>query len=169
MKTTLTKTILALAVMATASMASAKDIPAWGCGLNFTGVSKGVQVLIGFSEFKGSGTLTCRSAEGRRVEYPITVTMKSSLLAPRISVGYMELYGQALQIALSNGTPEALLGNYEIVSGRVAVGAGAGVITAVRAAQKDLSLSISLQLVKGAGLELGFSKLKIELDPSRTN
>lgn len=169
MKTIITKTIIALALSLSASVAAAEGVPAWICNLNFNGVSTGVQVIVGFSEFKGAGNVSCLSASGAKVEYPVVVKMKASPVAPRISLGRMHLYGEALQVAISNGTPEALLGNYVVAQGRAAIIGGVGVITAVRAADENLSLSISLQLTKGLGIDLGFSKLKIELDQSRMN
>jgi hypothetical protein len=142
---------------------SVSKSPAWICSLNFNGVSKGVQIIIGFSEFKGSGTLKCKSAANEKVTYPVVVKMGASPIAPAISLGYMELYGEALQFALSNGTPEALLGDYLMAQGRASIIGGVGVITAVRAAQKDLSLTISLQLVHGLGLDLGFTRMNLSL------
>ncbi|MBY0554712.1 hypothetical protein K2P97_09295 [bacterium] len=168
MKTVIAKLVVAMGILTTGAMAQA-DVPAWVCALNFKGTSKSVQIIVGHSEFNGTGTVRCVSASQERVEYPITVKMSTKPLAPKIGLGKMELYGEALQIAISNGTPEALLGNYVIAEGRAAIIGGAGVIAAVRAADQNLSLSISLQLVKGFGFDLGFRKMVIALDPTRMN
>ena len=88
-------------------------------------------------------------------------------VAPLIGIGYMELYGESLQIALSNGTPKALLGQYLIAQAHAAVVGGIGAITAVRAADHNLSFTVSLQLVQGLGVDLGFTQMKLELDPTR--
>lgn len=165
MKTTITKTIAALAIIASGLTASAntESVPAWACSLNFKGVSQGIQILIGYSEFKGTGTLRCTSATGEKVSYPLNVKMGASPLAPRISIGYMELYGESLQFALSSGTPEALLGDYLIAQGRAAIIGGVGAITAVRAADENLSLTLSLQLIRGIGLDLGFNSMTLSV------
>lgn len=169
MKTTITKAIVALAILTSGAMAQAADIPAWICNLNFQGKSKSVQVFVGKSEFNGAGTIRCLAASGETAEYPITVTMETKPLAPFVGLGKMKLYGEALQIALSTGTPEALLGNYYVAEARAAVGVGAGAIVAVRAGNENLSLTVALQLIKGFGAEVGFRKMKIELDHSRLN
>ncbi|MEQ1723917.1 MAG: hypothetical protein ABL930_12135 [Pseudobdellovibrio sp.] len=166
MKTVIAKTIVLMAILTSGAMAQA-DVPAWVCALNFQGTSKSVQLIVGKSEFNGKGTVRCVSASNERVEYPIIVTMKTHPIAPKIGLGKMELYGEALQVAISNGTPEALLGDYVILEGRAAIVGGAGVIAAVRAADNNLSLSVSLQLVKGFGFDLGFRKMTIELDSAR--
>lgn len=156
-------TILTTALLTAGVSAQAKEVPAWLCNMNFSGTNKSVQIIVGKSEFKGKGTVSCVSVHRERVEFPIKVTMSSKPIAPRIGLGKMELYGQALQIAL-NDQPESLLGNYLVAEGRAAVIGGAGVIAAVRASDKNFSLNISLQLVKGFGVDLGFRKMKIELD-----
>ncbi len=158
------KVILATIVLLSGSISMA-DVPAWVCALNFTGTSKSVQIIVGKSEFKGAGTVRCVSAGNERVEMPVKVTMHSHF-APRIGLGKMNLYGEALQVTIA-GSPESLLGDYLVFEGRGAIGVGAGVIAAVKADDKSLALNISVQLVTGAGFELGFRKMKIELDSSR--
>ena len=165
MKTVIAKTTVVLAILASGAMAQAA--PAWLCNLNFQGKSKSVQVLIGVSEFNGTGTVRCIAPNHAEVEYPVTVTMKSKPLAPRIGLGKFEIYGEALQVAVSSANPEALLGKYLVAEARAGVGAGAGAIVAVHAQDKTLSLTLSLQVVKGFGVELGFRTMKIELDQSR--
>ena len=160
------KVLLAVAVVLSGSVAMA-DVPAWLCALNFTGKSKSVQIIVGKSEFNGSGTVRCISAGNERVELPVKITMHSHF-APRIGLGKMELYGEALQIAVA-GSPESLLGTYIVFEGRGAIGVGAGVIAATKADDKSLTLSLSLQLITGGGVELGFRKMKIELDSNRLN
>ncbi len=165
MKTIITKTIVALAIIAAGMSASAQNevVPGWVCSLNFKGVSQGLQILIGFSEFKGTGTLRCTSTLGEKISYPLNVKMGAAPLAPTISIGYMELYGESLQFALSTGAPHALLGDYLIAQGRAAIIGGIGAITAVRAADENLSLTLSLQLIRGIGLDLGFTSMNLSL------
>jgi len=158
------KVLLVAAVVLSGSVAMA-DVPAWLCALNFTGKSKSVQIIVGKSEFKGTGTVRCVSADNERVEMPVKISMNSHF-APRIGIGKMELYGEALQVAVA-GNPQSLLGSYLVFEGRGAIGVGAGVIAATKVDDESLTLSLSLQLVTGGGIELGFRKMKIELDSSR--
>ncbi len=158
------KVLLALAVVLSGSVAMA-DVPAWLCAVNFTGTSKSVQIIVGKSEFNGTGTVRCVSAGNERVELPVKITMHSHF-APRIGLGKMELYGEALQVVVA-GNPQSLLGDYLVLEGRGAIGLGAGVIAATKLDDKSLTLSLSLQLVTGGGIELGFRKMKIELDSAR--
>lgn len=166
---TVTKTMVAMAILLTGAFASANEVevPAWICALNFHGTNKSAQVFIGKSEFKGQGTVRCVSASNDRVEYPVKVTMKTKPLAPNIGIGKMDLYGEALQIALTSTNPQALLGKYLVAEARAAVGVGAGALVAVRADEEALSLSVSLQLIKGVGFDIGFRKMIIELDTTR--
>ena len=156
--------MIAMVVLVSGSFAMA-DVPAWVCAMNFTGTSKSVQIIVGKSEFKGAGTVRCVSASNERVEYPVTISMHSHF-APRIGLGKMKLYGEALQVAIA-GNPESLLGTYLVAEGRAAIGVGAGFIAAVKADDDSVALNLSLQLVTGGGVELGFRKMKIELDQAR--
>lgn len=156
--------LVVVAVVFSGSVAIA-DVPAWLCALNFTGKSKSVQIIIGKSEFNGKGTIRCVSSDNERTEIPVTISMNSHF-APRIGIGKMELYGEALQVALS-GAPQSMLGQYLLLEGRGAIGVGAGVIAATKVDDESLQLNLSLQLVSGGGIELGFRKMKIELDSSR--
>lgn len=157
------KALITLAIMAASSIASA-DVPAWVCAMNFNGVSKGIQVIVGHFEFKGKGTLSCTSASGQKAVYPVKISMDASPLAPEVGVGYMELYGEALSISLSHGTPTALIGNYSVEKASASLIGGAGVIRAVRLNNSGLTIALSLQLTKGLGVNLGFSKMKLALD-----
>lgn len=166
MKNTLSKLMVVTALMLAGSIASAK--PTWLCAMNFNGVSKGIQIVLGKSSFEGRGTIHCQSfLTGEQRQLPILVTMKTAPIAPRITLGQMNVYGEALSINLNTGSPEALLGNYYVATGRIAWAAGLGALTAVHSADNNLSLNISLQALTGAGFELGFSKLNIALDQSR--
>lgn len=166
MKSIIAKSLVTLAIISSAAVAEA-DVPAWLCNLNFQGQSKSVQIIVGKSEFKGAGTVRCVDGKGARVEYPVSVTMTSGPIAPRLGLGKFELYGEALQVAVSNKSPEALLGDYLVVEGRAGIVGGAGAMTAVHAGDDALSLTLSLQVVKGFGIEIGFRKMKIELDKTR--
>lgn len=168
MKNALLKTVAVAAIMLSGAMAQA-DVPAWLCNLNFNGVSKSVQIIIGKSEFNGKGTVRCVSASKEQVEFPVLVTMETKPIAPKIGLGKMHLYGEALQIALLNGAPESLLGNYLVLEGRAAVIGGVGVIAAVSANDERLAFNVSVQLIKGLGFDLGFRKMNISLDMSRLN
>lgn len=167
MKTVITKAIVTMALLTSGAMAQAAEIPAWVCSLNFNGTSKSVQLLVGHSEFNGTGTVKCVSVTNERAELPIKVTMSTKPLAPKIGLGKMKIYAEALQIAITDGTPEALLGKYIVAEGRAAVGVGAGAMVAAHVNNKGLSLNLAVQFVKGFGFDLGFRKMKIELDETR--
>ncbi|MGZ3727043.1 MAG: hypothetical protein ACXWQQ_14695 [Pseudobdellovibrio sp.] len=168
MKTLVTKTIVALTITLAGAFAHADLKPAWVCSLNFQGTTKGVQLIIGKSEFNGAGTISCVSSKEERTSLPVTVKMHSGIIAPRIGVGVMELYGEALQVPVF-GTPESLLGSYVVAEGRAALVGGAGVLAAVHAGDNGLALDVSLQLVKGIGFDIGFRQMDIALDTSRAN
>lgn len=179
MKTVIAKSKLIIVILSfitlsggmSSSVAQASEAsqaaPAWICALNFNGVSKSAQIIIGQSKFNGAGTIKCVSATNERREYPVLVTMKSQPIAPKVGLGKMHLYGEALQIAIMSGNPEVLLGDYLVLEGRGSIIGGAGVIAATKVSENNLSLSISLQLTKGIGFDVGFRTMKIELDSTR--
>lgn len=137
---------------------------AWTCGMEFRGVASGVRVIIGRYTFNGTGTLKCTGANGKKVSYPIRVTMRSGVVSPGVSIGHQELIGRAADISLLHSNPKALLGNYYIAHGQGSIVRGAGVITGVKAgSDPQITVKVSLQFTKGLGVNLGLDRMKISL------
>ena len=132
--------------------------------MGFKGTAKGVKILVGSYKFSGKGNLLCVSPTGQTADYPVTVTMNAAPLSPQISLGYMQLSGQAVEFSLFNLNPEDVLGTYYIAQGQAAVAGGVGVITAAKVGLPELALQISLQFARGLGVNLGLNKMHIELD-----
>lgn len=158
------KVILAIAMVLGVSQAHAFQAPAWACSMGFKGTAKGVKILVGSYKFSGKGNLLCVSPTGQTADYPVTVTMNAAPLSPQISLGYMQLSGQAVEFSLFNLNPEDVLGTYYIAQGQAAVAGGVGVITAAKVGLPELALQISLQFARGLGVNLGLNKMHIELD-----
>lgn len=158
------KVILAIAMVLGVSQAHAFQAPAWACSMNFKGTAKGVKLLVGSYKFSGKGNLFCVSPTGQTADYPVTVTMNAAPLSPQISLGYMQLSGQAVEFSLLNLNPEDILGTYYIAQGQAAVAGGVGVITAAKVGLPELAIQISLQFARGLGVNLGLNKMHIELD-----
>ena len=157
--TTLTAALLSLSV---STFASENVVPAWACNLNFKGHAAGLQVIVGAFSVKADGILTCISPLEEVKTIPVKIDMSSSLLAPRIGLGSFDVYGDAAQISLFNTAPEDLLGTYYVAAGQGAIVAGAGAMTAIHADIPELTMNVSVQFVKGFGLNLGFTKMTIE-------
>lgn len=143
------------------------DIPAWACNMTFKGKATGVKLILGKYHFNGTGDLRCISASGVKESYPITLKMKSKFIGPQVSLSKMELTGVATNIALFTNNPKDLLGNYLVAQGQAAVVGGVGVLAAAHTDIPAITLNLSLQFTKGFGINLGFDKLKIELDQDR--
>ncbi|MDD4976254.1 MAG: hypothetical protein PHY93_17990 [Bacteriovorax sp.] len=138
------------------------SVPAWACNLNFKAHAVGFQVILGAFSVKGIGKLHCVSPFQEVREIPVSVNMSSKYFAPRVSMGRFDMYGSAIQINLFSNDPEDLLGLYVVAQGQGAVIAGAGALTAVRASFPHLSMNVSVQVLKGLGVNAGISKMVIE-------
>ncbi len=146
------------------SQAQAMEAPAWTCELNFKATAKGVQFILGSYNYKGKGTLRCLSAFGEVDELPIKIKIGSGKIAPRLAIGKTTIYGLSANISLLTGDPENLLGKYRVLNVHGSVFAGAGAFTAVKIGMPSLSLTVSAQVTKGYGLNLGLNTMKLELD-----
>lgn len=137
---------------------------AWSCGMAFRGVAAGVRVIVGHYNFNGTGTLNCTGANGKKVSYPIRVTMRSGLVSPGVSIGRQEIIGRAADISILHASPKVLLGNYYIAQGQGAIVRGAGVITGVKVGSSpQLTVKVSLQFTKGFGINMSLDRMKISL------
>lgn len=163
---------LILALVVTGALAEAKSRispTAWACSMGFDGQAKGVKLVIGYYRYDGRGTLNCISASNERVSLPITVTMRAAPLSPTLALSNMELRGIAANISLLNTYPEAILGTYGVLQGSLAFIGGVGAITAVHTELPSVTVNLSLQLVRGFGVNLGINRMVIALDESRLN
>ncbi|MDD4974944.1 MAG: hypothetical protein PHY93_11370 [Bacteriovorax sp.] len=148
--------------MSMATQAADTLIPAWACNLNFKGQAQGFQVILGKFDANAVGTLTCVSPFAEVKKIPVRINMSTKILAPRIALGKFDIYGEAAQIALFSNEPEDLLGSYIVAVGQGALVAGAGVMTAVHATIPHLTMQVSVQFVRGFGLNVGVTKMTLE-------
>jgi hypothetical protein len=88
--------------------------------------------------------------------------MSTKFLAPRVALGKFDVYGEAAQIGLFSNEPEDLLGTYLVAQGQGALVAGAGAMTAIHASIPHLTMQVSVQFVKGFGLNVGLTKMTLE-------
>lgn len=160
------KTILGFAMLVSMFSFSAQandriEAPIYTCALSFEAKGGGLQIVVGSFKLKGEGAIHCVDVEGNTEEIPVKVTMGGPLVAPNIGFGVFNVRGLATGIGLSTG-PEALLGKYYMVGGRVAWIVGAGANLAVHGGAEALTLNLALSLESGAGLQVGVNRLKIE-------
>lgn len=158
--TTLTLAI-SISMPTYASEDPSEFIPAWTCNLTFKAHAVGIQVIIGAFSVKGVGTLNCISPFKEIRTIPVSINMSSKYLTPRVSMGSFDIYGEALQINLFSNNPEDLLGTYLIAQGQGTVIAGAGALAAARVSFPHLSMNVSVQFVRGFGINAGFSRMTI--------
>lgn len=142
------------------SYANDTVIPAWACNLNFKAHAQGFQIIVGKFDVKGRGVLRCVSAfEVRTI--PVSINMSTKYLAPRVAMGSYDVYGETTQIGLFAYNPEDLLGTYLIAEGQGTLVAGAGAMTAIRATIPHISMQLSVQFVRGFGLNAGVTTMTI--------
>lgn len=158
------KVLVSIAIVLGAMTAQAHGhaAPEWNCALGFKGEATGFKILLGTYEFNGKGTLSCISALGQTVSYPVNVTMDARPLSLQIAVGHMELVGEALEIALFDCNPADILGTYYVAQGQAAIGLGAGAVAATRVDLPEVAFQLSVELTKGLGFNLGLNRMKIE-------
>ncbi len=151
------------------SLASFADetAPLWTCNIAFTGEAEGVQIIIGKFEIDGQGDLNCISPAGDTYQAPVTIEMGSSPIAARIALGKFDVVGQSLNVSLLTGSPENLLGTYLVGHAQGAIVAGVGAVTGVHADFPEVGITINLQVLRGFGVNVGMSRLRISLDRSR--
>lgn len=136
---------------------------AWACTMAFQGKGHGLKVILGRYRFLGYGILKCTSAKGEHASYKVKITMRTAILSPGLSIGRFEMKGRSAEISLANSSPRAVLGDYYIAQGNGAIRRGVGVITAVKVGNPQLALKLSLQFLKGFGINLSMNKMQISL------
>jgi len=161
MKALFMSTIVSMLITISGAHASELAVPAWACNLNFKGHAQGLQVILGKFEVKSEGTLTCVSPFQEVKKIPVAIDMSTNAIAARIAFGKFDVYGEAIQINLLSNDPEDLLGTYYVAQGQGAIIAGAGALNAVHATLPRLSMNVSVQFVKGFGLNFGLTKMTI--------
>lgn len=158
------KLFFALALLLGTNFAQAQEGKLWACGMEFKGVAQGIQILVGDFKLKSTGKLTCDDGNGTTEVIPVRVTMGAAPFAPRIAFGAFEVYGASAQIQLANRNPRDLMGEYAVLQAQAAVVGGVGLVTGIHASDNDIAVQLSLQFLKGLGVNFGFTTLKIELD-----
>ncbi len=133
----------------------------WACGLKFSGTSHGLKVIVGHFKTVGHGTLSCKSVFGESYSRHVNVTIGHHWIGPTAGIGYFKLRGVSSEISLLNHSPNAILGNYLVAQGEAAIVGGVGAFTAVKVGMPQLAVNISLQLLKGFGVQVGIDRLSI--------
>lgn len=156
---------LALAAIGTLSApAQASEGPLWVCHLGFKGEAKGLQVIVGKFDISGKGEINCVDPIGRTQTLPVKIKMSSAPLAPRVAFGKFDVIGSSAEISLFNNDPHDMLGRYVVAQAQGAILGGVGVVTGAHVGVPDLSLQLSLQFIKGFGVNVGITTMKVELD-----
>jgi hypothetical protein len=161
------KSLLLTLALLVAGSSQASASRGWICGLAYKGEAKGVQVVFGNWKMEAAGTLKCEAADGEKRELPVLVKSRAKAIRAIVAAGKLKIYGASANIALLTHEPEDLLGNYYIAQAQAAIVGGVGVIAGTHANQHDLTLYLSVNVVKGAGFHVGVNKMTIELDKSR--
>lgn len=148
------------------NMMSADEIGAlagrvWVCAMNFKGVSKGIQLIVGRFRTKAYGTLHCASIHGEKFSRKIRIDISSYGIGPTVGIGYFKMRGVSSQISLFNERPEDLLGKYSTTMYGGAVGAGVGYFSALKLGLPQLTYNVSVQLLGGLGLKVGMEKMRV--------
>lgn len=154
--------VLALLVGSSAFAQTGPASPFWLCRLTFQGEAKGLQVLVGKFSLRSRGHLACTNIFGESEIMPVTVSFRTTPLAPVVAAGKYKVYGISKDVSLFAEEPSDLLGTWLVANGQAAVIGGLGAFAAVHARLPELSLQVSLQFLKGLGLNLGLTTMKIE-------
>ncbi len=161
-------TILAAASLITSQAFAGNRVekPVWQCALSFQAKGGGLQVIVGKFELSGPGKVSCVDVAGNTQKMDVKVTLGGSPVALNVGFGKFEIAGVATGIGVST-TPEALMGKYYVANAQAALLAGAGASFSVHAADRGedeaLTLNVGVSMAKGTGLQLGVTKMKIEL------
>lgn len=162
MKKLIVAAALALvAVSAQAQMVETQARPALVCAIAFKGHSHGAQLILGRFHTEATGVLKCTDMLGGVYERPIRIEMGTHCLAPAIGLGDFKIAGVSTEFSLLNHDPEVLFGRYAIAQGQAALIGGIGSFTAVKVAPPQVALQVSVQLMSGVGVHLGFHEMTI--------
>lgn len=139
---------------------NAQSIGAWACAMKFTGTSKGFKIIIGSFKTVAYGTLSCKGIH-KTYSRKIKLEIGHHWIGPTAGIGWFKLAGKSAKISLLNADPSVLLGKYLVAQGEAAIIGGVGAFTAVKVGLPQLAVDISLQLLKGIGVQVGIDKLRI--------
>lgn len=133
----------------------------WVCGLAFQGTSKGIKVIVGHFKTVAYGVLKCKGVPGQHFTRDIKITIGHHWIGPTAGIGYFKLAGVSSEFSLLNCSPDKIFGKYAVAQGEAAIIGGVGAFTAVKVGLPQLAFNISLQLLKGIGVQVGIDKLTI--------
>jgi hypothetical protein len=151
--------LAAIAAMGMTQQASAGTI----CTLSYDVEGGGLQVLFGKYELSGPGSINCQGY----APIPVTVTFGGAPLAPVIGAGWMRGHGATAGFGI-NSDPSALIGDYVVAGGSLALFVGLTVQGVLHGAQNGFDIGVSFTGDEGFGLELGVTTANIsEAPPSR--
>jgi hypothetical protein len=152
----------ALALVFSAQTAQAQvEAPVWNCSLTFDVAGGGLRLLVGQFKLEGPGEIVCADIAGNVENLPVYVTIGAAPVSFSFGIGYMQVAGLATGVGIA-GQPTDLLGTYVVGSVRGALVVGAGADMALHASERSLTLNAAVQVVAGAGLNIGFDQLTIE-------
>ena len=153
---------VAAAVLFLSMTASAHDgQPAWVCKMAFKGESQGAQIIVGHFHTEATGRIKCVGLNGDKYSRDVKISMGTSPISAAIGLGDFEFAGRSAEISLVNCHPDALLGTYLVAEGQVAVIGGAGAFAAAKIDPPQIAVQISMQLLEGFGVQLGFHRMTI--------
>lgn len=141
----------------------------WACGMKFSGTSKGFKIIVGKFKTVAYGTLKCTSLH-KNYSQKIKIEIGHHWIGPTAGIGWFKLAGKAATFSLLNCDPSKVLGKYLVAQGEAAIIGGVGAFTAVKVGFPQLAVDISLQLLKGFGVQVGIDKMRISAvsDPVET-
>ncbi|UOF01259.1 hypothetical protein [Bdellovibrio reynosensis] len=133
----------------------------WVCGLAFKGTSKGLKIIVGHFKTVAYGHLKCKGLLGKTYSQRVMVSIGHHWIGPTAGIGYFKMAGVSSEISLFNKHPEAILGKYLVAQGEAAIIGGVGAFTAVKVGVPQIAANVSLQLLKGFGVQVGIDGLHI--------
>jgi hypothetical protein len=136
------------------------EAPLWNCSLTFDVAGGGLRLFVGHFKLEGPGEIVCADIVGNTEVLPVYVTIGAAPVAFSFGIGHMRVAGLATGIGIA-GQPSDLLGNYVVGSVRGALVVGAGADMALHASERSLTLNAAVQVVAGAGLNVGFDQMTI--------
>ncbi|MEQ1878919.1 MAG: hypothetical protein ABL958_19930 [Bdellovibrionia bacterium] len=159
--------LAALTMFTLQAQADTKLDQGWMCGLKYEAQAQGFQVIAGSFAIVGKGEINCTNLNGSKEVIPVNVAIKTRPVAAKIAFGKYKVYGASANVYLLNHVPKDLLGNYYVAEAQGSIIGGVGVITGTHKTNRALSLYLSVNALKGFGMNLGASKMLIELDETR--
>jgi hypothetical protein len=155
------------AIVVGAAVAQADVAGPHTCALTFKATGGGVQAIFGRFYLQGTGNLRCVDYKGNTSVTPVAVTLGSDKLgvAARVAVGAFDVIGSASGVGYVS-SPAAYLADYATVGAHAAFGPGGGAQAVLRTAQNNATLSLNLQLARGAGFNVGFSVMRVAALPA---